>query len=194
MRRCLAAAPALITLAITMGVVVPTAKADLPPDQTVTYRLHVIPTDRASATHSEIRLELAAVEQFGSEIAWQVRSIRITRFDAESASISKWLDEYPVVQTASGLWHILHADPMAPTLDEFADPPLMLGIATGATAYTVNLEYRIEGTSPPPGSPLNVYEVTSLLDYALTPEGEHEPTDEGEDEPVETTDGEDDPT
>lgn len=193
MRCRLAATPALITLAITMGVVVPAAKADLPPDQIVTYRLHVIPTDRDSTTHMEIRLQLAAVEQAGSEIAWQVRSIRIAQLDTEGMTISAWLEEFPVVETVSGLWHIVHADPEAPALDEFSEPPLISGIAPARSSEVDDLQYRLEGAAPPPGQNPFVYDVTSFLDYSFILGGESTPIDEGEDEPVETGGAEDDP-
>jgi hypothetical protein len=185
---------AVFLAAFASGAMPLQAQPELPIDQALIFRIHDTPSDRYSAKHLEIRMELVAVDRLDDEVAWRVKSIQVTRFDGAGAIVSEWVDTQPVIQTQSTLWHVIHVDPLDPALEEFTEPPLIFGFAACTEPNDPELHYEFQGVTLGGSTQPGVYDVTSYWDYYFELAGVAVPIDEGDGEPVESDEEDDNPS
>lgn len=147
-----------------------------PPDQTIEYRVHNTPGDSSSGLNFTVWLEITAIAKLNDTVTWRVKTITVE----DAATGDAWSDDNPLVDTATGNWHVTHADTSAPTQDEFAVAPPIIDRLSNHDTSGDDLDVTIEGaayTPPPGGAP---YTITAALSYSLTKVGETDPEEEGE--------------
>jgi len=160
------------------------AQSPLPPDRSVWFQTHAIPSDPESPVVISTEIRLMAADRSGDEVVWSALWIAVTEYDQYGEVVDSWLEEFPTLQTADGFWHVSHADADTPIEAEFVDPPEMSGVAASDTPNADSLEYYIVGNGQVPSN--DPYPLTSVLDYSFLKSNALEPGDEGEDEPVNT--------
>lgn len=172
----------VLIVGMVVGTTYTAARAELPDDQIVEYRVHETPTNPESAVVFAVRLELRAVDSDANGVGWEITTAKFRQPD------TTWTEDSPYIDSPDGLWWVDHADPNAPEESEFVLPPLLVGTATADDPLDDDLDYDLEGVeySPPPGEP--PYENTGALDYSFTLAHEEDPLEEGDDEPVEVPD------
>ena len=172
---------AVFVAAIVPGAIPATTRAELPPDQTVYYKIRETPKDPESDVVFVLQLEVEAVDSDGDWIGWEVTTLEIRKPPGTGQSWTIWTENSPSVDTTDGLWRIEHADPQAPKLSEFLEPPLIEGTVAAEDPSNPDMEYSVDGVvyqAPAlPGGP--PFAPTGALDYVLTYEGEEEPAAEG---------------
>ena len=170
-----------------------TSLAQVPPDESVQFKIHASATDPLSPVVFVITMNLAASEWNDNVVGWTVTSVEFRQPGAGSASDQTWMASYPLLPTVDGLWWVQHVDPFAPLLSDFRQPPLIEGTAAIQSAATEDLGYSFQGrpyTAPPTGAP---FLQTAALSYALALIDTQTPMKDGQDEPVES-DGPMDPS
>ena len=162
------------------------ALGQLPPDQTVYFKLRTTPTNPASAVYSLITMHLAAAERSADYVGWRVTQVVVQELAADGAVTGHWSGLEPDVSTSDGLWWIRHTDPTQPVLSEFVRVPLVTGKAPATDPRFDDLEFSVSGSpyfSPGSQPP---FTNTVALTYSLRMLEAQEPIHEGDDEPVES--------
>jgi hypothetical protein len=179
---------------MVLGFVASGASAQLPPEpMDVVYRIHDNPNDPDSAIVFTVMLSLEAQEADENSIGWQITEIRFRQPGQNGDPDTIWIESDPDVPTQDGLWWVDHADRENPQLDEFDEPPHLVGIAAAADPNATDLKYDFEGVGYTPGSGGPPWDVTAALDYKFKLDGQSSPLESGTDEPVEIDDDDDDP-
>jgi hypothetical protein len=165
------------------------AQATLPADTAVVFKLRAVPTNPQSAVVWTIRLDLKAQQVRENYVGWLIDLLTISHFDANGQVDAKWQKQQPDVPSIDGLWWVRHADPLAPTLPEFAMVPGLSGTAPVVSGASADMDYRFNGVPyvPPPEGPLYDGNVAAL-DFTFIIYPGPEPIDEGDDEPAEVGD------
>jgi len=183
--RCFLPLSFAAVLIVCLGVNPAVCRADdpAPPEQlveAVSYNLHETPDDPNSPILWTIDLRLAENQMDGGSIGWLITRLTIKAFNDHGTLLDTWIDASPDLNTPDGLWWIEHADPQAPEIAEFVEPPYLEGAAAALNPAHANLEFAFAGLSytPPPGGP--PFETTGGLDYTLTLGGSTEPEAQGE--------------
>jgi hypothetical protein len=129
----------------------PIAKHSMLPD-TCFVSIHVYETRDDPETPEVVTfvLELKPDHQDGNEVAWGVDEVKvILRHDSGAQDDETFIDSSPTVATGDGLWTVEHDDPNAPTIEEFAQSPLISGHAVGPSSkeldYRANLNGQLGG-------------------------------------------------
>ncbi len=154
----------------------------LPPDRTITYEIHDIPTDPQSDVTFILDLDISAVVATveGDAIGWDITAAVFTQPGGTGSTI--WSIADPYVDTPSGLWWVDHADINRPSLAEFIFPPSLVGTAEPDDPQDDDLNYDLVGVEYQGTPP---YTVTSGLDYSFALAAEPEkPIKDGNDEPT----------
>jgi hypothetical protein len=164
-----------------------------PLSKQVFYKIHDDPGDPNSAVIFTIELSLQEADSDGDSIGWEIAEIRFCQPGQGGGGDTYWVESDPNVPSGDGLWWIDHASYHYPELEEFAEPPHLVGTATAQDPNDGDLGYDFEGvayTPPPRGAP---WDPTGALDYAFTVVGGPPPVPDGDDEPAEIEDQEDPP-
>jgi hypothetical protein len=167
-----------------------TARADLPGPLIVEYKIRETPSNPSSDVVFTVELVLAARDEDGESVGWEIKKIRLTDVDAAPFGPWIWEEVSPTVNTGDGLWWVTHSDHTDPQFAEFDVTPLLEGTAT-SLGYPDDLAYSFQGDTWG-GTPMYGGSVSALT-YSFTIEGEEDPEEEGDDEPAEV-DGVDDPS
>jgi hypothetical protein len=179
---------------MVLGFVASVANAQLPPEpMDVVYRIHDDPDDPNSAIVFTVMLSLEAEEVDENWIGWQITEIRFRQPGQNGDPDTIWIESDPDVPAHDGLWWVDHADRDDPQLDEFAEPPHLVGIAAAVDPNDADLKYDFEGVGYTPGSGGPPWDATAALDYKFTLDGQSSPLESGTDEPVGIADDDDDP-
>jgi len=160
------------------------AQTELPPDQLVQMSIHSDPNDPDSPVRFQLTLHLAAESADGSAVDWHVNWIEVDHLDPYGVAIESWYELDPEVNTETGAWKVTHANPLAPTVEEFSVPPEIQGFATSKAIAGDGLQYHLAGQVAQ-SEAVKPYGVTVFADYLFWKASEAEPLDEGSDTPVE---------
>lgn len=169
-----------------------TARADLPPNQTVRFLIRGTSDVVNSPIHLAVTLQLFAKDSDGNnQVAWIASNVVIEQRDNDGQVIETWNEVAPSFDIQDGAWWVTHSNVNAPDTSEFINPPHLAGLAASKIPNNAPLEYSIEGAEAQGGSP--PFTTTAYLTHQFRISTEPVPIDEGDDEPVETDDGTDDP-
>jgi len=172
-----------------LGLVVSGARADLPHDQDVVYKIHDDPNDPNSDVVFSVWLELTATARDGDSVGWEIKLMRFRQVEPGGPD-TFWKILKPAIPSADGRWWIDHADGDYPQLGEFDKPPELVGTATAEDQDDNDLEYDFQGVSGTGG--IEPWDPTGWLDYEFAVIGASAPLLSGTDDPVEV-DNEGDP-
>ena len=163
------------------------AQAELPNDRVAEYYIRETPSDPESNVVLIVTLELAAVDQVGDEIAWEITEITLTKPSLGNEPATVWADDAPAPDTPDGYWLVEHPDPARPQAKEFDWPPLLEGTAHAEDSADDDMEYELNGDYCDPSCQQLFGGDVGTLDYVFTLATKEDPEEEGEDEPVEIT-------
>jgi hypothetical protein len=190
-----------VTIAVVLvsSLALPRAQAwdPVPPQpltKTISYGIHEDPNDPNSAVVFTITLDLRAEARAGDSIGWGVTQIEFVEPGQGGGDDTLWIDSDPSVPSSDGRWWIDHADWTDPQLEEFAEPPHLVGTAPAEDPYDADLEYDFEGDDYTGQGPWNP---TGYLDYWFKLDGASEAflsTADDEPEPVTVDDEDEEPT
>ena len=154
-------------------------------ERTVRYHISEDPTNPwAEERGITVTLRLAAIDSFDDTVGWEVVELRACRSGVDRLAGAVWVERFPLVESADGLWWCRHRDAKAPVLPEFAVSPMIVGVARCQEPGGADMVYAIEGVrriSLPRGARLRT---AATLNYYFALSGSAEPEAEGEDEPV----------
>ena len=162
------------------------ARADLPPDQTIQWRFRENPRDPNSAITLEAIVTLTAWEADGHAVGWSVARIEFRK--PAGSGFKTWVEENPPLDTPDGLWWVIHIDPGSPNLMELLDTPRLRGRAFADDPGEEDIAYDLSARTR---IGLTAFEHTTEISYALAAADTEEPIRDGDDEPVETHSNED---
>lgn len=166
----------------------PRAEADEPLSREVVFKLRVATADATSPEGGFLTARMTAVGYAGNRIAWHVTWIEVRLPGSEGQTDRVWVDTQPQA-TASEAWWVTHEDPLNPVSDEFADTPVLAGVAAATEEGGSELAYRFEATAPevqPEGAETKLTSASYSLSLVAVPE---EPIAEEEEEPTEVGSG-----
>jgi len=147
-------------------------RADLPPDQSVQFKIRKTPSDPNSPITWTITAEIHALAQVGDDFKWEVSGVEIRRLGPTPALDQVWYEALPAIDTADGYWWVSYVSYES----DFRQLPPIAGLAINDDPAGNDLYYDFVGETPGSG-PDDGY-----LTYVLQKEGEPEPEEEGDDE------------
>lgn len=156
------------------------ALAELPDPHVLTYEMHQDPQQPESPLLYRVEVLISADQTAsGNTVAWRVDEVTTSKFDAAGQVKGVWLDDTPDVVTADGLWHVTHADPRQPELEEFRNSPEIKGTAPSVTGGAA-MHYSLRDT----GQSQTIYLPGAVVDVLMWPVGLPVPSLDDEDVPV----------
>lgn len=167
--------------------VFPAIAAALPDDYTMVYQMRETPTDPHSDLTFRVTLKLSADQADGDDVGWKVTEILIDQYDLDGNVSDTWSELVPFVDTADGLWWVLHADFDNLLEIEFDLPPVVSGTMPAKSPTTEDLDYSFNGEvySPPPPPGGSPYMFTTAATYMFVLAETEETIGDEEEEPVE---------
>ncbi len=136
-------------------------------DATATYYIRVDPADPQSTVAYTVTFELLEFFRGQDYVDYDVTKATIV----DNTNVWSWVKSNPLVDTFNGKWRVYN--------DDFLQPPLINGVATAITSGIDDLDFRVEGNTPPTSGPFNP---TAALDYRFRRLAESDPDAEEDDE------------
>lgn len=160
------------------------AVASPPGTYQVTLYLYETPNDVESPLLYAFSLTLTPADEAGNAIGWLIEEAALIRPDAGGGDPHVFIDTDPNVASGDGLWWVQHADPNAPTIEEFDYTPLVTGATVPLDSSDPDLEYEFEGHGPVQGGQGTSQPMLAAVSYVIIQSGEEEPEEEGDNEPM----------
>lgn len=174
-----------VLAALALPLAVCPALAGIPEDRTVTYTLRADPASATSDVEFLIELDLVANAEDGNTVGWLVAHARFSETSSNGEPVRSWSIVEPYVDTGDGLWWIAHDDWAEPRVDEFDDPPGLIGTAAAEDPLDDDLDYDFAGATLDSQHASMYGGSVAGLTHAFQVVGESQPVEEGEAEPAE---------